>query len=451
MNLNLVLNFLKEFLQKNDTIVIGVSGGSDSMCLLQLLIDLKEDYHLKLICAHVNHGKRKESEEEKEFVENFCQKNNCIFEYQKLNFKNEKNFENQAREKRYAFYNTLIEKYQANYLMTAHHGDDLIETVLMRLTRGSNVHGYSGFAIVTEYQNYKLVRPLIFATKEEIEEYNRINKIEYRIDKTNESDAYTRNRYRHHLLPFLKEENKNIHKKFLRFSEELSLIDEYLEKQTKIALTSVYDFGTVNLHEFKKLDLVLQRRVIEYALKEEYKNNIHFVNDCHVKLILDLCHSNKPNLKLNLPLKRILQKSYEKVFFSYIHDMKSQEYILEENVKLNELESIIKIDATNILKSNYILRLDSKEIALPLKVRKRKSSDRMHIKNMQGTKKVKDIFINEKIPMEKRDTWPVVIDANDNILWLPGLKKSNFDKNKDEFYDIIYKYVISEEKKNEEK
>ena len=95
------------------------------------------------------------------------------------------------------------------------------------------------------------------------------------------------------------------------------------------------------------------------------------------------------------------------------------------------------------------MRLNSNEIALPLKVRTRKKGDIIKLKNLNYTKKLKDIFIDEKVPLEKRNNWPVITDANDVILWIPGLKKSNFDKNNNEFYDIIYKYVVSEEKRNE--
>lgn len=445
------IEFLKEFLKKEDTIVIGVSGGSDSMCLLSLLLQLNKEYNLNIICAHVNHKKRIESDEEAEFVSRFCQKNNCIFEYIELNFSTQTDFENQARKKRYKFYEQLVEKYHAKYLMTAHHGDDLVETILMRLTRGSNLHGYAGFKKITDFPNYKLVRPLIYVTKNEIEDYNKIHKIEYRIDASNEDDHYTRNRYRHYMLPFLKKENRNIHKKFLKFSEELDLVDKFLDKETKIALTSVCDSDKVNLHKFKKLDLVIKKRVIEYVLKEEYQSNINCINEKHLKLVLDICNSNKANQKINLPMHRTLIKDYNFLYFSHNKRKLSKEYILEDKLKIEDLGRFIKIDKTDILKSNYILRLNSQEIQLPLKVRTRKEADRISVKNLHGIKKIKDIFINEKIPVEKRDNWPIVVDSNDTILWIPGLKKSHFDKNIDEFYDIIYKYVISEEKKDEEK
>lgn len=440
-----VVEFLRKILKKNDVIIVGVSGGSDSMCLLQLLINLKEELNLKIVCAHVNHGVRPESEEEKEFVLDFCLENKCVFEYKVLSFKDKKNFEMQAREKRYEFYEELVKKYKANYLMTAHHGDDLVETVLMRLARGASFLGYAGFGKITDKSTYKLVRPLVYVTKEEIEQYNKKNKIKYYVDKSNELDKYTRNRFRKYMLPFLKEENGLVHKKFLKFSEELLKIDEYLEKELNTVLTRVYGFGKVDLHEFKKLDLVLQKRVLEYILKEEYQHNIKVINDKHLELMGKLCLSKKSNLEIDLPLNKRYVKSYGYAFFKKDEEVCFKEYILEDEIILNEREKIVRIDKTDIIKSNYLLRLDSREIKLPLKLRTRRYEDKMAVKNLEGSKKIKDIFIDAKIPRDKRDLWPVVVDSDDVIIWLPGLKKSKFDKNNDEFYDIIYKYVVSEE------
>jgi tRNA(Ile)-lysidine synthase len=444
------MNYLKNKLKNNDCIVLGLSGGPDSMCLLNILLTFKKQKNLKIICAHINHNVRIESEEEASFVKKYVENHGCIFEYYKINDYKKNNFEQFARKKRYQFYEETIKKYQANYLMTAHHGDDLIETILMRLTRGSILKGYAGFNKETKYENYELIRPLIYTTKSEIEKYNKDNNIEYRLDKTNELDDYTRNRYRHHLLPFLKKENKNVHLKFLKFSEELNLIEEFLEKQTLIALTSVYHSDKVNLQEFNKLDFLLKKRVIEYILKKEYQDNISCINEKHIKSILKLCTSTKANQKISLPKKRTLIKSYNELYFFKEDKYNNDEIILEDKVTLSDNSYLIKINDSSIIKSNYILRLNSKEVSLPLKVRYRLNSDRMAVKNLNGTKKIKDILIDEKIPMSKRDKYPIVIDSNNEILWLPGLKKSKFDKNIDEFYDIIYKYVISEETKENE-
>lgn len=438
-------NYLENKLKENDTIVLGLSGGPDSMCLFSLLLELKNQFNLNIICAHVNHNVRSESEEEAEFVKKVVEENKCIFEYYKIESYESENFESNARKKRYKFYNELIEKYNANYLMTAHHGDDLTETIMMRLVRGSNLSGYGGFKKETNCDSYQLLRPLIYTTKEEIEKYMSDNNIEYRVDKTNQDIKYTRNRYRKKILPLLKNENKNVHKKFLKFSEELYMIEEFLVKETENALTKVFVFDKLNLDEFNKLDSLLKKRVIEYILKSEYQNDINLITERHLQKILDICHSKKANAYLNLPMKKTIVKSYGTLYFEKEMKKKQEDIILDEVVILNTNQKIIKVTSSDIKKSNYILRLNSNEIELPLHIRYRKNSDTMTIKNLNGSKKLKDIFINEKIELSKRDTWPIVVDNKDTILWIPGVKKSNFDKNIDESYDIIYKYVISEE------
>lgn len=451
INLKKVLDFVKHELKPNTKIVIGVSGGADSTCLLYLINQFKIEYKLEIIVAHINHGIRKESDEEEIFVKQICETYQNKFECKKLNIKTKSNLECIARKERYQFFEEVIKKYQADYLMTAHQADDLIETILMRITRGSTLKGYGGFPKKSKEKKYTLLRPLVFVKKEEIETFNKENKIEYRIDKSNTSELYTRNRFRKYVLPFLYKENKKVYQKFLEYSEDLMQIEEYLKKQTLSALTTIYVFDKVNLHELRKLDVVLQKRVLEYMVEKEYQENIHKITKRHLELIEKICKCNKPNCKINLPLNRVLTKEYDELYFEKQKKETKEEVILEEKVCWSNKETIAKIKETNIIKSNYILRLNSKEIAFPIKVRTRKTSDKIAIKNLNGSKKIKDIFINEKISLEKRNTYPIVVDAKDNILWIPGIKKSKFDKNIDEFYDIIYKYVISEEKQNEEK
>ena len=154
-------------LPNNISVVIAVSGGPDSMALLNLLSKIKKEKRLKLICAHVNHKLRKESAKEAEMVKLYCKQNNIIFEYMEIN-EYKGNTENYAREKRYDFFERLIKKYSSPYLFTAHHGDDLIETIMMRLIRGSSLKGYTGFSEITEKENYKIIRPLITKTKEDV-------------------------------------------------------------------------------------------------------------------------------------------------------------------------------------------------------------------------------------------------------------------------------------------
>ncbi len=442
------IKYLEKKLKPNDIIVAGISGGPDSMCLLSLLIAFQNKLNLKIIVAHINHNVRPESKEEAQFVKNFALKNNCLFEYYKIETYQNDNFENYARKQRYDFFSQLIEKYHANYLMTAHHGDDLIETILMRLVRGSNLDGYGGFKKETKYETYELLRPLINMTKDDIIKYNQEHSIEYRFDKSNDNLDFTRNRYRKMILPLLKKENKNVHQKFLSFSEEIYNTLQFLDNMTNNALTGVINFDKVNLQEFNKLDALLKKRVVEFILKKEYQDKIILINKIHLQKILELCNSKKTNSTINLPENRILVKSYNYLYFQKNKSLDFFHALLDDKVEISQNEKIIKLTKCDIEKSNYIIRLNSKEIKLPLYVRYRKSGDIMEIKNLQGRKKLKDIFIDEKIAIDKRASWPVVIDSNNTILWLPGLKKSKFDKNSDEFYDIIYKYVISEEKRD---
>ena len=213
------LDFLNNNILNNTSAVIACSGGPDSMCLLYLLNSLKIEKNLQLICAHVNHKIRQESEKEAQMVQKYCKENGIIFELLEINeYKKERFSEEDARKKRYIFFNEVITKYHAKYLLTAHHGDDLIETILMRITRGSNLSGYIGIKQINDNGSYILLRPLLTTNKENILKYNNQNNIKYSIDKSNEDIRYTRNRYRKEILPFLKKENTNVHLKYLKFS-----------------------------------------------------------------------------------------------------------------------------------------------------------------------------------------------------------------------------------------
>ena len=162
-------------LKENDVIVVGLSGGPDSMALLSLLLDIRKHLPLSIVAAHVNHNVRKESGKEKKFVEEFCLKHGVLFESMTISSYGDDNFHNEARNIRYQFFEAIVHKYQAAYLMTAHHGDDLIETILMRIVRGSTLKGYSGFQEEVEMKDYKIVRPLLSYTKEDILRYNKIH------------------------------------------------------------------------------------------------------------------------------------------------------------------------------------------------------------------------------------------------------------------------------------
>ena len=434
-----VLLYLNSLLKENDTIVIATSGGPDSMCLLHLLCELKSFMGLKIIVAHVNHKLRKKSEEEAIFVKKVCEKNNLIFEYMEILKYNHDNLENDARTKRYEFFNRLVLKYHAKYLMTAHHGDDLIETILMRLTRGSSLKGYSGFKKELAYESYTIIRPLITDTKEDIIAYMQKNGLKYYIDESNFSLQYTRNRYRAKVLPFLKKEDPLVHHKYLKFSEELTNVNNFLERYIKDLLENISDKKGIKINELKKLDKFLLKKVVEYTLSNIYIDDLFLINDKHTNLIIGMIRNNKTNSSITLPNNYQAIKSYNYYKIVKINKEESYEYTLKDKVTLPN-KMVIKRVKKSSDKSNYTIRLDSTKISLPLKVRTREFGDKIEIKNLGGHKKVKDILIDEKIPVEKRNNIPVVTDSKNTILWLPGLKKSKFDMETDQIYDIILSY-----------
>ena len=435
-----VYNFVRNNLELGDAIVVGVSGGPDSMALLYILNEFKEKMNLRLICAHVNHNTRKETIKEEEYIREYCKKNKIIFETIKINSWGDDNFENEARSVRYNFFEELIDKYKAKYLMTAHHADDLIETILMRIVRGSTLKGYSGFSKVVNKGKYKIVRPLITLTKDEIIDFNKKNNIKYFIDSTNNEDKHTRNRYRHVILPFLKSENPNVHKTFITFSKALLENSNYIDKEANKQFNRVFQDGILYIDKFVQLDKVIQTKIIYNILEKIYGDDLLIIGDTHVELIFDLINSTKSNSIVHLPNNIIIMKAYNELSFNYDDEI-YDEYEIEINnlVNLPNGKIIERVTESNDT-SNYTIRLNSEDVKLPLYVRNRREGDKMIVKGLNGTKKVNEIFINEKIKTTDRKTWPIVLDAEEKVVWIPGLKKSNLDKKINEVYDIILKY-----------
>ena len=426
----------------NDVIIIGCSSGPDSMALVDMVYKLKDKYNLKLIIAHVNYNVRKESVEEENYVRDYCEKNNLIFEFLNINEYGDDNFENEARRLRYKFCGRLAKKYKAEYVMTAHHADDLMETIMMKLVRGSNLNGYAGFKSVVQRNGYKVVRPLISYTKDELIEYDEENNVKYYVDKTNSDPFYTRNRYRKYILPFLKKENKDVHKKFLKFSNTLLEVNDYISVETNKALDRCYKDNKIDIDKFREEDKFIQKEMLYKLLSESFQDDLILVSDKHIDLILDLFNSKKANNKVLLPnnITFIKKYNYIEIIDNSEEDVDNYNFELIDNLLLPNGRKIEKVNDSDDT-SNNIIRLNSEEIKLPIIVRNRQNGDKIKIKNLNGSKKIKDIFIDQKIDINDRDKWPIVCDYDGNVLWIPGLKKSSFDKSINDRYDIILKYI----------
>ena len=422
-------------------IVIGVSSGPDSMALLHYL---ENNTKYNIICAHINHNIRKQSNKEEEYLKEYCKKNNIIFESYKIEKYHTNNFENEAREKRYNFYAKILKKYNTKYLFLAHHGDDLIETILMKITRGSNLEGYAGIKEITYRNNYYIIRPLLPYTKDDIIEYNKNNNIKYYIDNTNKDTKYTRNRFRHEFLPLLKQEDINIHKKFLKYSKILLEYDEYIKKETIKLVRVLYINNKLNINKFLELDYFMQKNIIYNILNNIYNNTPNIITDTNINNIIKLCHNKKDNLELNLPRKINVYKNNDYLIFSQKQINKNYKLELNNNIEIKN-HIIKKIENTN-KNSNDICRLNTKDIKLPLYIRNAKQGDKIKVLGLNGSKLVFDIFMENKIPKYLRTSYPILVDNNDTILWIPNLKKSQFNIEKNKNYDIILEYIEKEEK-----
>ena len=424
---------------KNETVVVATSGGPDSMALLHLVNSLKTELNLKIVCAHVNHKLRIESEAEAVMVEEFCIKNDIFFEFMTIDTYNDDNFHNDARIKRYDFFEKTVNKCKAKHLLTAHHGDDLMETVLMRIVRGSSLKGYAGFSEKSQKENYTILRPLITYTKDEILSYVQENKIPYAVDKSNEKDVYTRNRFRKYILPPLKNEDKNVHHKFYKYFLNYDNLFHY--QLYNVLVLFFFRPGVRIYHpSCTHLDQVIRLKIINQILEKFYQDDLMLITDKHTELIEELIFSEKPNQIINLPNNKTVVKSYNQLSIKKNNPKENYKLELSDFITLPNQKTIKIIKETNS-NSNNICRLNIKDLKLPLYIRNKEDGDKIEIKGLNGTKKIKDIFIDEKIPAIERRTWPILVDSEGVVLWIPGLRKSKFDKQKDENYDIILEYI----------
>ena len=318
-----VLKTIKEYniIKNGETIVIGVSGGPDSMALLNLLMKLNENKKIdaRLVVAHINHGIREEAEEETKFVENFCQKNNipCYIKREKveeLAKKQKVGTEEAGRKLRYSFFEEVLEKEKASKIATAHNANDNAETILMNLMRGSGTSGLKGIEIK---RDNKYIRPILKATRREIEEYCDAMNLQPKIDKTNKENIYTRNKIRNELIPFIEKEfNPNIINSLNRLSEIAGDEDDYIQKKVEEAYNQVLieeNLGNCRIEEkeqivldlkkFNKEEKVIKNRLVRYTISKVLgsSQNIELI---HVLDIVKMCENNIGN-KYLVPNKKI--------------------------------------------------------------------------------------------------------------------------------------------------
>ena len=298
-----ILNTIKKYKQisSGDKILVAVSGGPDSICLLNVLNNLKTKIKIEIYVAHINHGLRENAKIDEQYVSNFCKENNipCFVKNTNVSeyaMQNKIGTEEAGREIRYAFFNEISEKTKSQKIAVAHNSNDNAETILMNLLRGSGTVGLKGIEPVRD----NIIRPLIETNREEIEKYCDENKLSPRHDESNDTNIYTRNKIRNELIPYLKKEfNPNIITTLNRLSvlvrDESKFFNNMLKDiYKKIVLEEKDNLITLNLKEFNELDIVIKRRIILYTISI-LKKSTKGIENIHIEDIIKLCGNNKGN------------------------------------------------------------------------------------------------------------------------------------------------------------
>ena len=337
-----VIDTIKKYnlIEENDSVIIGVSGGPDSICLLHILNELKQELNFKIYVAHINHMIRKEADEETEYVKRFC-KNigvECFtkkIDVVKIAKESKMGTEEAGRKIRYDFFEKVLKNTDSNKIATAHNNNDKVETIIMNILRGSGISGLKGLDPIREN---KFIKPLIEVSREEIETYCEENKLNPKIDKSNSENIYTRNKVRNTVIPYIKKEfNPNILKTINRLSEVATEEDDYLNKVTestfnKICIEKQQYIEThtshlpphtsiiLDLKKFNNLELVIKRRLILYTINE-LLGTTEGIEKINIDDTIKLCNNNIGN-KFLKPTKnlKILVKN-KKIFFIPNYDL----------------------------------------------------------------------------------------------------------------------------------
>ena len=428
-----ILNINKKYnlIESNDIIVVGFSGGPDSVFLVEMLKKLQHFFNFKIYLVHINHLLRGEdADSDENFSFEYAKKNNLEIFIKRIPVKEiakeiGKTLEEVGREERYKFFSEIYEKVRATKIATAHNKDDQIETFLFRLIRGTSLQGLEGIKI----KNNNVIRPISEIYKKDILEYLNKNEIQYKIDKTNFENEFTRNSIRLDLIPFI-EERYNI-----KFKDKIfSLIKEIRENNQNNSL-NLSDYtdseNRIILEKTKFLSNFDKKNLLSLFLN---KKNIE-VNRNKIDEISSLIKSNGTK-KIDLDKTYRIVKDYT---YLYIEDKKENcvinNNVIQVKIPSEQIFDNFKITVSTVenldipkQKNQYLLDAIYNDI---IEVRYRKEGDRIFL-GEKHSKKIKEIFIDQKIPKNIRDRLPIFL-YNDTIFWIYNVKKSYIPKiNKNE-------------------
>ncbi|GAA3411722.1 tRNA lysidine(34) synthetase TilS [Paenibacillus hodogayensis] len=427
--------------------MVAVSGGPDSMALLHVLARLAAKWRFGLIAAHVNHGFRvEESREEERIVAAYADSLGIPCDIGRFDLPayiagSGDNAQAAAREKRYAFLHDTASRHGARAIALAHHADDQAETVLMRLLRGTGPSGLAGMAMKRSEKKVELIRPFLRIYKSELERYCSVQHIPTCRDSSNEQRKYFRNAVRLDVMPFLQGYNERLPESLNRLADTMRAEDDWMEAEAHERFDKLVSVRRVeeqvqcslDAGRFAGLHVALQRRLIKLILNYVF-SEADLSDYVRIETIRNAIAKEKGrSIVLDLHERLKLVREYDHVVFMQTLPVPEHyEYAIagtdgtlalaEAGVELQW--KLIEASVPVVPTCQTEVWFDFDQLALPLKVRSRQPGDRMEPFGLKGTKKVKDMFIDEKVPPAIRHRIPLLLDAAGRIIWIPGMRRS---------------------------
>jgi len=426
---------IKKFslIPQNSKILVALSGGPDSVTLLHVLLQLKENLRIEVTAAHLNHMLRdEESERDEQFVKDLCRKWNVPLFVKRENVKEiskGKNVEAIAREVRYRFLEETLKKIDGDLIATGHTASDLVETVILNLTKGTGIKGLRGFLPKRD----RIIRPLFEVTREEIEKYVKENKLPFVIDSSNLKTDFERNLVRIHVIPVLKNINPRLEEAVLRSAEILREIEGFLSEEVENLLQNYLKEKNfcIPLEELKALHPALRKELLREAFKRITGRTL---SQGKVESIENLIE--KKEYKEFKPLKGfVIFKDQEKLC------------ILKENKRDNSFFIRVEVFPCRVETPAGILEFDlwdgreegflipySEAISKGIIVRSRKPGDRLRFGSF--SRPLKKVLIEKKVPARERNILPVV-QLGEEIVWIPGVYRTYINSTPEENHIIV--------------
>lgn len=449
-----VLNYIKKhnLIEYKDKIICAVSGGADSVCMLDILASLKEEFSLFLAVAHLNHNLRgEEALRDEEFVDSLCKTYSIPFYSKNVDvaaLSKELNIscEEAGRVARYTFFKELKEQLEFKKIATAHNKNDNVETVLMRIFRGIDLKGLCG---IPSFNDIGVIRPLLCLSREEIEDYLRCKGINFVTDSTNLENNFTRNKLRNILIPMINADyNENFCNTFSSnievFNDANNFVENYVDNLYKKSVKKD-SYG----YSYKLSDIIKED---PYILKRLIKKTIFEL--CGTSVTTALCDNilcalyENSSVSINNHLD--FYAKYDTAFFVLKRESKDFSYKIDSTGTffIPEISSYLTVSEGqgNVSHSNKTtIYLDCNKVSANFILRSKKIGDKMNLADC-GTKKIKDILIDEKIPSFLRCDFPV-LEYNGDIIWLCGVRDDT--KYRADSNDKYIKITIHKENNHE--